>query len=114
MAFECTLMDDPIVAADGHTYNRVDIEKWLKEHDTSPLDHEPLEHRMLEPLEHRMLIPNFTVRRQINAWREQHGLPALIIGQPAKFKAGGGSRAVDQIVKPAAVCEVSKKPLQGC
>ncbi len=106
MAFECTLMDDPIVAADGHTCNRVDIEKWLKEHDTSPLDH--------EPLEHRMLIPNFTVRRQINAWREQHGLPALIIGQPAKFKAGGGSRAVDQIVKPAVVCEVSKKPLQGC
>ena len=105
MAFECTLMDDPVVAADGHTYNRVDIEKWLKEHDTSPLDH--------EPLEHRMLIPNFTVRRQINAWREQHGLPALIIGQPAKFKAGGGSRAVDQIVKPAAVCEFSKKPLQG-
>jgi hypothetical protein len=99
-------MDEPIVAADGHTYNRVYIEKWLKEHDTSPLNHEP-------QLEHKMLIPNFTVRRQINAWRDQHGLLALIIGQPAKFKAGGGSRAVDQIVKPAAVCEFSKKPLQG-
>ena len=105
MTFECNLMDGPIVAADGHTYNRVDIETWLKEHDTSPLNH--------EPLKHKMLIPNFNVRRHINAWREQHGLPALIIGQPAKFKACGVSRAVDQIVKPAAVCEFSKKPLQG-
>ena len=49
MAFECTLMDEPIVAADGHTYNRVEIEKWLKEHDTSPLNHEPLDHKMLIP-----------------------------------------------------------------
>ena len=73
MAFECTLMDEIVVAADGHTYNRADIETWLKEHDTSPLNH--------EPLEHKMLIPNITVRRQINAWREQHGLPAIIIGQ---------------------------------
>jgi hypothetical protein len=30
MAFECTLMDDPVVAADGHTYNRIDMETWLK------------------------------------------------------------------------------------
>ena len=65
MAFECTLMDDPVVAADGHTYNRADIEKWLKEHDTSPLNH--------EPLEHKILIPNMGIRRQINAWREEHG-----------------------------------------
>ncbi len=49
MAFECTLMDDPVVAADGHTYNRVDIEKWLKKHDTSSLNHEPLESKALFP-----------------------------------------------------------------
>ena len=55
MAFDCTLMDDPVVAADGHTYNRVDSETWLKEHDTSPLTH--------ETLEHKMLIPNLAMRR---------------------------------------------------
>ena len=108
MAFECTLMDDPVVAADGHTYNRADIEKWLKEHDTSPLNH--------EPLEHKILIPNMAIRRQINAWREEHGLPPLVIGQPAKAKAGGGGGAAAagaQIVKPAAVCAFSQKPLQA-
>ena len=36
MAFQCVLMDDPVVAADGHTYNRKDIEDWFKEHNTSP------------------------------------------------------------------------------
>jgi hypothetical protein len=105
MAFDCVLMDDPVVAADGHTYNRTAIERWLKQHDTSPLTN--------EPLESKALFPNMGVRRQINAWREEHGLPALVIGQPAKAKAGGGGVAVDQIVKPAAVCEFSKKPLQG-
>ena len=105
MAFECTLLDEIVVAADGHTYNRADIETWLREHDNSPLTN--------GTLEHKMLIPNLAVCRQINAWREQHGLSALIIGQPAKFKAGGGSHAVDQIVKPAAVCEFSKKHIEG-
>ena len=108
MAFECTLMDDPVVAADGHTYNRVDIENWFKEHDTSPLNH--------EPLESKALFPNMDKRRQINAWREEHGLPPLIIGQPAKAKAGGGGGAAAagaQILKPAAVCAFSQKPLQA-
>ena len=82
MAFDCVLMDDPVVAADGHTYNRADIERWLKQHETSPLTN--------EPLEHKMLVPNKVIRRQINAWREEHGLPALVIGQTSKTKAGGG------------------------
>ena len=74
MAFQCELMDDPVVAADGHTYNRFDIENWFKEHDTSPLTS--------EPLEHKILTPNIMARKQINAWREQHGLPALSFGRP--------------------------------
>jgi hypothetical protein len=100
MAFECTLMDDPVVAADGHTYNRVDIETWLKEHDTSPLTN--------ESLESKALFPNMGICRQINAWCEEHGLPPLTIGQPAKAKAGGA-----RILKPAAVCGFSQKPLQA-
>jgi hypothetical protein len=109
MAFECVLMDDPVVAADGHTYNRFDIENWLKHHNTSPLTN--------EPLEHKILIPNIDKRRQINAWREEHGLPALTFGKPAKSQApssgvaAGGDGA--QLSKPAAVCAFSKKALQG-
>jgi hypothetical protein len=110
MAFQCVLMDDPVVAADGHTYNREDIENWFKEHSTSPHTN--------EQFEHKMLIPNIAIRRQISAWREQHGLPALSFAQPVKAQAqggGGGGGAAGggaQIVKPAAVCGFSKKALQ--
>lgn len=31
------LMSDPVITADGHTYERAGIERWLAEHDTSPL-----------------------------------------------------------------------------
>jgi hypothetical protein len=92
-------MDDPVVAADGHTYNRVDIENWLKQHNTSPHTN--------EELDHKMLTPNIAIRRQINAWREEHGLPALTFAKPAKAQtqnAGGGGAAADgaQLVKPSA------------
>jgi hypothetical protein len=101
-------MDDPVVAADGHTYNRANIEKWLEEHDTSPLTN--------EPLESKALFPNMAMRRQINAWREEHGHPPLIIGKPVKAKAGGGGGAAAggaQILKPAAVCAFSQKALEA-
>jgi hypothetical protein len=99
MAFECTLMDDPVVAADGHTYNRVDIENWLKEHDTSPLTH--------EPLESKALFPNMAIRRLINAWREEHGFPALVLHKPpaaAAAAAAAGPEAHPLIQKPIATC----------
>jgi sugar lactone lactonase YvrE len=110
MAFDCVLMDDPVVAADGHTYNRVDIENWLKHHNTSPHTN--------EEFESKALIPNIAMRRQINAWREEHGLPALTFARPAKAQAqaaGGGGAAADgaQLVKPSAVCAYSKKALEA-
>jgi hypothetical protein len=108
MAFLCTLMDDPVVASDGHTYNREEIQKWFKGHDTSP--------RTNEPFEHKILIPNMAMRQQIIAWREKHGLPIPSFGAPAKAQAsgggGGGGADAGQILKPAAVCGYSKQPLQ--
>jgi hypothetical protein len=35
-------MVDPVVTADGHTYERVAIEQWLQMHDMSPMTGEPL------------------------------------------------------------------------
>jgi hypothetical protein len=32
MAFSCELMEDPVVAADGFTYNRKEIADWLVKH----------------------------------------------------------------------------------
>ena len=77
MAFLCTLMDDPVVASDGHTYNREDIQNWFKHHDTSPHTN--------EPFEHKNLIPNIAMRKQIIAWREKHGLPVLSFADSASW-----------------------------
>lgn len=50
-------MTDPVIACDGHTYERTAIEDWLKNNDTSPLTS--------EKLAHLDLIPNYLVRSQI-------------------------------------------------
>ena len=41
------VMIDPAMAADGHTYEREAIEKWLDAHDTSPKTNEVLEDKKL-------------------------------------------------------------------
>ena len=41
-------MVDPVTAADGMTYERVEIEKWLDDHDNSPCSAE-LPNRILHP-----------------------------------------------------------------
>ncbi|KXZ54121.1 hypothetical protein GPECTOR_5g222 [Gonium pectorale] len=43
------LMSDPVVAADGITYNRPAIAEWLRQHDASPVTRQPLANKMLTP-----------------------------------------------------------------
>ena len=50
-------MKDPVVAADGHTYERAAISRWLRESDTSPLTGERLPHKELAP--NYLLISSF-------------------------------------------------------
>jgi hypothetical protein len=49
-----TLFEDPVIAMDGHTYERSAIEKWFKDHNTSPITRE-----VISPT----LIPNFHIKR---------------------------------------------------
>lgn len=42
-------MVDPVIAADGHTYERIAIEAWLEEHCTSPMSGSQLSHQRLVP-----------------------------------------------------------------
>ena len=42
-------MDDPVVAADGHTYERTAIARWLQSSDKSPLTGSVLPHKNLVP-----------------------------------------------------------------
>ncbi|CAI7914401.1 unnamed protein product [Closterium sp. NIES-53] len=51
-------MTDPVVAADGFTYERYVIEQWLERNDRSPITGAPFSHRFLTPNNTlRMLLP---------------------------------------------------------
>jgi hypothetical protein len=60
-AFRCPIsrdiMQNPVIAADGHTYEQCEIERWLQHKSTSPLTN--------EVLEHQLLTPNHNLRSQI-------------------------------------------------
>jgi hypothetical protein len=56
-------MLDPVVAADGHTYERTGIERWLQNHNTSPVTR--------EVMMHTHLTPNHQLKSQIEQWREE-------------------------------------------
>ncbi len=56
-------MDDPVVAADGYTYERLAIEEWVKRSSTSPLTN--------MPLPHSQLVTNLVLRSAIREWSEQ-------------------------------------------
>lgn len=44
-----TRMVDPVVAADGYTYDRASIEEWFQRSDTSPMTNERLVNKNLVP-----------------------------------------------------------------
>jgi len=55
------LMTDPVMAMDGHTYDRSAIENWLENNNTSPLTN--------NVLPAKTLIPNHNLKSQIEAWK---------------------------------------------
>ncbi|MCO5600200.1 hypothetical protein L7F22_054309 [Adiantum nelumboides] len=69
-SFRCPIslevMKDPVTLSTGHTYDRANIEKWLKAgHKTCPVT--------MMPLQDASLIPNVIVRRLIQAWCADNG-----------------------------------------
>ena len=54
------VMSDPVMAADGQSYERTAIERWLATKSTSPLTG--------GELEHPYLTPNHMLRRMIRDW----------------------------------------------
>ena len=59
---QCVLVD-PVVCADGHSYERAPIEEWLAAHNTSPITN--------EALAHTALTPNTTLRKLITALKQE-------------------------------------------
>ena len=59
------LMHDPVIASDGHTYERGAIERWFSKRVVSP--------KTGSALETSALFPNHVMRRQIIEWQEALG-----------------------------------------
>ena len=55
-------MVDPVVTADGHTYERVAIEQWLQMHDMSPMTGEPLP--SIQVAQPRRMLPSISAARR--------------------------------------------------
>ena len=68
------IMDDPVVAADGYTYEATAIAAWMARHSTSPMTN--------LPLAHSGLTPNLVLRSAIKEWQERR-----------RSGGGGGVRA---------------------
>ncbi|KAI5077116.1 hypothetical protein GOP47_0006940 [Adiantum capillus-veneris] len=65
------IMKDPVITADGHSYERTAIEKWLKHHDTSPKTGEVLPPPPGGVGVDKTLRPNHILRGQIIEYNEK-------------------------------------------
>ena len=63
-------MIDPVTCADGHSYERENIEKWLAVQHTSPLTG--------ASLQHLGLTPNHALHKAIQEWLDQQGGPSQL------------------------------------
>ena len=57
------IMEDPVVIADGKTYERAAIEQWLQDKDTSPSTG--------AELPHTIVVPNQALKIIIRGWEEE-------------------------------------------
>ncbi len=78
------LMKDPVVASDGHMYEREAIEKWLKTSNKSPVTNEPISDH---------LIPLHTVRTLLEPPSTKRKRDGIIIG----FQRFNGDKSVISI-----------------
>jgi hypothetical protein len=67
------IMLDPVVCADGFSYERTNIAKWLIHNVRSP--------RTNLPLEWRQVIPNRNLKAAIDSFLERHAVKSQPLGQ---------------------------------
>jgi hypothetical protein len=81
----CDVMDRPVVAVDGHSYELEAITKWLESHSTSPLTN--------ARLHTTVLIPNVALRNAIEDWRAAQPMPIdperLVLADPEEVIGEG-------------------------
>ena len=62
----CDLMERPVVASDGHSYEGSAMQQWLDSNSTSPMTN--------AQLPNRTLVPNIALRHAIEEWRDAQPL----------------------------------------
>ena len=84
------VMDRPVVAADGHSYEFAAITQWLASHATSPLTN------LLLPS--TTLFENWALRKSIEEWRASQPMPIdparLSLAEPEELIGEGSSGRV--------------------
>ena len=55
------IIEDPVIAADGHTYERKAIEGWLSHNKKSPVEN--------DVLESTNILPNNAIKKLIGEWK---------------------------------------------
>lgn len=68
---------DPVVAEDGHIYERTAIEKWFKTHSISPMTGTKINNKIVFPVFHIKKIINDLITDNPKLKEEQYQLPKL-------------------------------------
>ena len=81
------IMRDPVICADGHSYDRGAINAWLQAHDTSPLTG--------QRLEHKQLVPNHALRGIIAERRTRRRGSAATAAEGSGLSGGSSGWRID-------------------
>jgi hypothetical protein len=100
----CELMREPVMAADGHTYERVQIEEWIQR--KGDIVKSPM---TIERLAHTMLTPNYALKASIdeaieNVMRELRQAPPARPGMAEAAAADTAAHATTSGLMFVRVC----------
>ncbi|RHY16819.1 hypothetical protein DYB36_009564 [Aphanomyces astaci] len=104
----CDVMDDPVVACDGYSYDRSAIESWLENHSTSPVTN--------NQLATKDLLPNHSLRQAIlEVAQPRHApLPATpnaATNRTKKTKKPATRKYTQHFIAPSTTCVDLPRPV---
>lgn len=81
----CDLFIEPVVCADGFSYETTAIVRWLAKRSSSPLTG--------EQLETKILVCNTTLKKLVEDWRVEHNCPVAPDASPLQLRKRSASNA---------------------
>ena len=72
--FSVYIFNDPVVASDGITYERTEIEKWLSSHSTSPITKKPMDNKLVCNIFVKKMVVEFLEKNHEKYGEEQYKL----------------------------------------